>query len=440
MDKRKPIINLKGSRTDVTQTVNLESDHNDPVSFVLGFLRNLVGVKDVFSLRISLPTHLLDSVSALEFWQYMDRPDLFVTLSDPDNDVMRFLGIVRWWFSKDSKWKDHVIKKPYNPILSEFFTCHWQVPNPSVSPASKERVSLASEPSTAITGNTTLSDESLVKPPLYTVYYLAEQISHHPPMSAYHFHCPEKDITAYGIDHLSGRFTGTAFRVGPGDQTTGIHVSLNLRNEEYTMTHPWAQVAGFLSGSLYITCGAECVITCPKNNLKCVIEYKEESMWSKPKFAIEGKLFRYDYSKDAGSAEKKQEKLSKVPQVDVLATLQGAWNGKVFYRLANDTTDHLLIDVQQSTVVEKIVRPIEVQAENESRRVWHGVTEALLKKDYVKANLEKRKIEDDQRAKAAENAKSGVVFEPAFFEVPQLGKPKLKDSVKLFSPDFSTMH
>lgn len=247
----------------------------------------------------------------------------------------------RWWFSKDSKWKDHQIKKPYNPILGEYFTCHWDInsPMPPVSSTSDTRASFSSETATVLTDSTSISDSTTVNSAPYTVHYLAEQISHHPPMSAYYFDCPEKDIVACGIDHLSAKFTGTAFRVGPGEHTNGINIMLNQRQEEYNLTHPWAQISGWLSGSLYIACGDQCVITCPKTNLKCIIEYKEESMFGRPKFAIEGKLFRYDAYKEAmmSVGERKQhEKLSKIPSEAVVATLHGVWNGKVYFKLSNE--------------------------------------------------------------------------------------------------------
>ena len=44
---------------------------------------------------------------------------------------------------------------------------------------------------------------------------VAEQISHHPPVSAFYYKCDEKGIAACGLDHICARFTGTckeAFR------------------------------------------------------------------------------------------------------------------------------------------------------------------------------------------------------------------------------------
>jgi hypothetical protein len=57
--------------------------------------------------------------------------------------------IVRWYLSGFYK-KPKGLKKPYNPILGETFRCYWEHPNGSKT------------------------------------FYLAEQVSHHPPVSAFY--------------------------------------------------------------------------------------------------------------------------------------------------------------------------------------------------------------------------------------------------------------
>lgn len=38
-----------------------------------------------------------------------------------------------------------------------------------------------------------------------TVVFLCEQTSHHPPVSAAYYYCPERGIEAVGIDHILAR-------------------------------------------------------------------------------------------------------------------------------------------------------------------------------------------------------------------------------------------
>lgn len=81
------------------------------------------------------------------------------------------------------------------------------------------------------------------------VYYLTEQTSHHPPVSAFYVDCPEKGISARGFDQLSAKFTGTSVKVVPGNFNEGIFVTLHRwDDEEYQLTHPAAYLGGFLRG------------------------------------------------------------------------------------------------------------------------------------------------------------------------------------------------
>ncbi len=54
--------------------------------------------------RVSLPASLLDPVSNLEYWNYMDRPDLFALIADSDDPLDRMLNVIKWWYSKETKW------------------------------------------------------------------------------------------------------------------------------------------------------------------------------------------------------------------------------------------------------------------------------------------------------------------------------------------------
>ncbi|CAJ0745761.1 10273_t:CDS:2, partial [Entrophospora sp. SA101] len=109
--------------------------------------------------------------------------------------------------------------KPYNLILGEQFSCHWDVSEPS----------------------------------------------------------EDKGITACGVDQLSARFTRTSVKIGPGEQNKGIYINLSeRRNEEYLLTHSVASVQDWLKAPLYVVVAGSCIVTCPKTKLKAVLEYKEE--------------------------------------------------------------------------------------------------------------------------------------------------------------------
>ncbi|KAI8818798.1 uncharacterized protein EV422DRAFT_165296 [Fimicolochytrium jonesii] len=431
-----------------TEAVDLD-EGSSKVKFLLGLLRKLVGVKDISAIRLSLPASLMEPESNLEFWNYMDRPDYFISIPDGDTPEERMLRVIRWWYSKDTKWKDQRIKKPYNSVLGERFLCWWDV----AADAEEGDLDIAPTESVSLDGEgvTTETAGAGSKRKTLKVTSVTEQISHHPPVSAYYYECKEKGIIGRGVDHIAARFTGTNVKVGPGVQNHGIYITLTSHNnEEYNIQHPWASITGWLSGSPYITVSESAIIACPQTGLKAVLEYKDEPTFGKAKFAIEGKVFRYDYDADKKFTEKERkerEKLSKIPAADVVCKLHGQWNGKIYVTSAPDASNkstkstksdtsssrksssslssaastdaRLLFDMHASSPAVKQTLPIAQQHPLESRRMWEAVTTALLQKESQAATAAKRKLEDEQRTLAAERAAKEAgkhEFESWFFE------------------------
>ena len=56
------------------------------------------------------------------------------------------------------------------------------------------------------------------------VVYVTEQVSHHPPVSAYFATCPQRSLELFGIDQISAKVSGTMLRVSPGQYNQGISV------------------------------------------------------------------------------------------------------------------------------------------------------------------------------------------------------------------------
>jgi hypothetical protein len=119
------------------------------------------------------------------------------------------------------------------------------------------------------------------------IAYLTEQISHHPPISAYVAACPARHITLSGIDQISVRVLPSAsLRVSSGTMNKGLFVSLDGgpgAGERYQITHPVAHVNGVLRGSFYGTVHESTIVTCTGGPgvgngewLRAIVEYKEE--------------------------------------------------------------------------------------------------------------------------------------------------------------------
>ena len=212
--------------------------------------------------------------------------------------------------------------KPYNSVLGEHFRAHWDVvPNPydpadpdgeaSYNDRFSESASIRSSKSTtsgtssmfsksktSSTAATSLKQgtdplagamgdlaigSSTKDPKSARVVFLTEQVSHHPPVSAYYAACPDKSIEMFGIDQIAAKVSGTTVRVAPGEYNQGIFINLTGgpgEGERYHITHPVAAVNGILRGSFYVTIGDSTIITVeggkPGHKFRTVIEYKEE--------------------------------------------------------------------------------------------------------------------------------------------------------------------
>jgi hypothetical protein len=115
------------------------------------------------------------------------------------------------------------------------------------------------------------------------VVFLTEQVSHHPPVSAYYASCPSRSIELYGIDQISAKVSGTTLKVFPGPYNQGIFVNITGgpgKGETYQITHPVASVNGILRGSFYVTVSDSIIITCTGGKhgqrFRAISEYKEE--------------------------------------------------------------------------------------------------------------------------------------------------------------------
>ncbi|KAI9755848.1 MAG: hypothetical protein M4579_004130 [Chaenotheca gracillima] len=374
------------------------------LALFLEILKKFRKVTDIAAVRFSLPPRLLEPVPNLEYWNYLDRPEMFASIGDSDDALGRMLEVLRFWFTKDLKYVKGKPCKPYNSTLGEFFRCNWDVEDnvPPVVESSKDHSDVPVE-------------ESTKKP--VKVSYLTEQTSHHPPVSAFYVDCPEKGITARGFDQLSASFSGTSIKVTAGEHNRGIFVTLHKRDDEqYRLTHPAATLGGFFRGSLNVTVADHCYIRCPKTKLMVILHYHEEGWLGKTQNRVEGVVFKYDPENSKTLDDEKNPKIKDVPEGNIVARIEGSWRDKLYYTVPNSDTKTVLIDLNPLFPVAKLIPPEVSQLTNESRRFWAGVTEAIKAGDFDKAASLKLELEQKQRDKATAREKEGITWRPRFFE------------------------
>ncbi|KAF8520934.1 hypothetical protein BU17DRAFT_75541 [Hysterangium stoloniferum] len=104
-----------------------DSGEGGKLKMLVSLLKRCLGVKDIAAIRLSLPASLLEPLPNLEYWQYLDRPDLFAAINDSEDPFFRMLAVIRFTFSKELKFIRGKICKPYNSVLGEYFRAHWDV-------------------------------------------------------------------------------------------------------------------------------------------------------------------------------------------------------------------------------------------------------------------------------------------------------------------------
>ena len=151
------------------------------------------------------------------------------------SDLDRFLDVVKYYLSG---WhiRPKGAKKPYNPVLGEIFRCKWDCEDKSKS------------------------------------YYISEQVSHHPPTSAYFYANPDKQVVAVGNFSPRPKFLGNSI-VSVMNGETRIYF-LNHPNEEYILTYPNIYARGLLFGKTFLEIGDNSVIKCESSDLIAEINFK----------------------------------------------------------------------------------------------------------------------------------------------------------------------
>lgn len=264
------------------------------------------------------------------------------------------------------------------------------------------------------------------------VIFLCEQVSHHPPISAAYYTCPDRGVEAVGMDQIAAKVSGMTIQIAPGESNKGIFVTLSSPSpgagEEYQITHPLAQVNGLLKGTYYGTVSDKVYVTCrggkDKQHYRTIVEYKDESWIGRPKFLLEGVIYLYT----PGEESENWSRIKQVPLDKVVANIEGVWRKQIKWRRKGEKEWRILIDLDALDLVPKQVRPIDDQHEKESRKMWDPVTKNMLAKNWNEATKQKQIIEQKQRDRAAELKKSGKQHDIVYFNSTwEDGRPTLSE-------------
>ncbi|XP_066543480.1 oxysterol-binding protein-related protein 11 [Amia ocellicauda] len=336
--------------------------------------------------RVVLPTFILEKRSLLEMYaDFMSHPDLFVTITDGAGPEERMIRFVEYYLTSFHEGrKGAVAKKPYNPIIGETFHCSWSVPR---DPAQRGGFSSSSQGSL----NKDLPEAGGEAPDCYHVRFVAEQVSHHPPVSGFYAECQERKMCVNTHVWTKSKFMGMS--IGVSMIGEGL-LCLLEHGEEYTFTLPCAYARSILTVP-WVELGGKVNVNCAKSGYSAAITFQTKPFYG-------GKLHKV-------TAEVKHN-----PTNAVVCRVQGEWNGVLEFTYHNGETR--VVDVTQLPVTKKRVRPNEMQGPYESRRLWQNVTEALRKKDIDKATEHKCFLEERQRTEERHRIETETPWRTRYFQ------------------------
>ncbi|XP_072241606.1 oxysterol-binding protein-related protein 5 isoform X3 [Leuresthes tenuis] len=298
--------------------------------------------------KVVLPTFILEPRSFLDkLSDYYYHADLLSQAALEESAYGRIKQVLRWYLSGFYK-KPKGLKKPYNPILGETFRCCWLHPQ---------------------TDSCT--------------FYIAEQVSHHPPISAFYI-CNRKDgFSISGSILAKSKFYGNSLSAILDGRARLLFMS---RDEEYVITMPYAHCKGILYGTMTLELGGKVSIECEKTKCFAELEFKLKPFLggSGSVNQISGKIFVGD---------------------ELLATVDGHWDNEVFIHEKRSNQQETLWnpspDIRSRRLKRQVVQ-IDQQGEFESERLWQHVTCAIMDRDQVRATQEKFVLEEAQRRESRE--------------------------------------
>ena len=328
--------------------------------------------------RIPLPTFILEKRSLLEMYaEFLAHPDIFVDIAQRPTPKDRMVAAVRWYLSAfHAGRRGSVAKKPYNPVLGESFKCYFDVPNMLDGDQNSPLVKDGPCPWAK-------SSSSLL--------FIAEQVSHHPPISAFYVEHPDHNIEVNASIWTKSKFLGLSIGVHMVGDTV---LTLLDHGEEYHITFPNGYGRSILTRP-WVELGGKCHINCPQTGFNAEIEFLCKPFYGGSRHTLTGTI-------------------SHVAQNKPFCKLSGEWNN-VMHAEFDGGPKEVFVDIHSIPIIKKQCLPISQQGEWESRRLWRHVTKALAENDVDVASNEKFKIEEHQRDLRKQREETGEVHQQTLF-------------------------
>ncbi|KAL7073104.1 hypothetical protein ACQ4LE_007906 [Meloidogyne hapla] len=329
--------------------------------------------------KVTLPTFILERRSLLEMYaDFFAHPDSFIgATKEPSTPESRFLSVLQNYLNSFyPARKSGKAKKPYNPVLGEIFRCRWTIPG---TKPCKQKTKSGPFPGSATN----------------QVTFIAEQVSHHPPITAFYAEHPESDISFNAYIFTKSVYLGLSIalhNIGQGVLT------LHRYGENYTITFPSAYGRAVMSSAPWFELEGKVKVHCEETQYRAEIEFIGKPLLFGKPHQISGSIYHGNNSKKP------------------IMYLKGEWNGQIFIRQGNRGKDKLFVDTRAKPDVVKECVPVMQQEEKESRRLWRHVTAALFHNNLEVATEAKHLVEQKQRDERTQREKKKTVWQTRYFE------------------------
>jgi len=326
---------------------------------------------------VVLPTFILERRSLLEMYSdFFAHPDFFSMIPTFSTPRERLIAVIKWYLTSFHAGRNgSVAKKPYNPIIGETFRCFWKTgPSDSTSPLNKR-------------GPVPWSRED-------DVCFLAEQVSHHPPVSAFYAENIEKRIQFSGHIWTKSQFHGLSIGV---ENIGNGKLELLDSNESYDLTFPSGYCRSILTVP-WVELGGETRVT-SSTGYRADVKFHTKPFMGGKMHKVSAQCFEPNKKKP-------------------FAEFEGEWNADFHW---TETVNgekcgpSEFVDTRKIPTSRKLVKTIAQQEPTESRRLWKEVTDNLKINDIEKATTGKRRLEQKQRDERKYRDENRITYQQKLF-------------------------
>ncbi|PMD64037.1 Oxysterol-binding protein [Hyaloscypha bicolor E] len=328
------------------------------------FLKSIASFSGDLS-SLTAPPFILSSTSLVEFSSYWaEHPSIFVAPAQESDPKKRALLVLKWFLStlkqqyasRSEKFGNE--KKPLNPFLGELFLGKWE-------------------------------DEA------GTTELVSEQVSHHPPVTAYHISNKKHGVYLQGYNAQKASFSRTINVKQIGHAVFAIPAY----DETYLITLPNLHIEGLIFGSPFVELNDKTYIT-SSSGYTAKIDYSGKGWLSGKKNSFTATMYPTGKEKE------------------VLYIITGQWT-KTFEITEGAKKGNVIdnYDAEASNTTPLTIAPIEEQDPYESRRAWQKVAAGIAIGDMDITGEEKTKIEEEQRELRRQEKAEGRIWERRYFSL-----------------------